>query len=184
MKKLLTLSILFLSLFAKAQEEGSIALSYGFGNGKFGHLGKSEPTPTSRQRSLHLFGMSYWHEIGKNLFFETGFQRFLYSYETASFDSSQPPTNNELNFTSIPFKLRFEAGDYIFFNGGLTTDLNSAKFNTLLGIGAGIGIGLQVKTFKQISLYVNPQANLHRVKGTAFLESNITFGASYQLFNH
>ena len=74
-------------------------------------------------------------------------------------------------------------GTYIFFNGGLTVDISRSKPNTIGGVGAGIGAGVQVKVFKQFSLYANPQANIHALLpfGMVFPESHFLFGLSYQI---
>ncbi len=183
MKKILTFSIVLLSFFVQAQERSSIAVSYGFGNGVIGSLGKSGYGYSHNQKSLNILGLNYWHEVSRNLFFETGMQLFRYTYVTTSVYPNVPPANNILNMISVPFKLRFEAGDYIFFNGGLTADISRSRSNRIGGIGAGIGIGLQVKLIKQVSLYVNPQANIHGIlpSRSLFAESNIAFGVSYQI---
>ncbi len=183
MKKLILLALLFITFFCKAQERSSIGVSYGFGNGTIGIFGKSGSPFSHKQKALNIFGLNYWHEVSKNLFFETGMQLVRYDYVSTSVYPKSISTNNTLNMISVPFKLRFEAGSYIFFNGGITADLSRSKPDPLNGIGAGIGIGLQVKIVKQISLYVNPQANIHGAipGGRFFAESNIAFGAAYRL---
>ncbi len=182
MKKLLMLSLLLFSFFSQAQERSSVAISYGLGNGRIGSFYKGGDY-SNVQKSLNIFGLNYWHKIGKNLYFETGMQLIRYDHLNISLPPNSTTTREVLNLISLPFKLRFEAGDYVFFNGGLTADFSKRNPDPLSGIGAGIGIGLQVKTFKQISLYVNPQANMHSVitGGRFFAETNLTFGAAYRI---
>ncbi len=183
MKKLLPLVFILLPFFCQAQEKSSIAASYGFGNGELGSFLKTGSPYSQKQKSLRIFGFNYWHQIGKKFYFETGMQLIRYEYVTTSSTPNFTPTNNTLNIISVPFKLRFEAGKYLFFNGGLIAGLSKSKPNAVKGLGAGIGAGLQVKVVKKISLYVNPQANIHGVlpAGSLLAESNITFGASYQI---
>jgi hypothetical protein len=182
MKKLVMLSLILFSLYAHGQKRSSIAISYSLGNGTIGSFYKGG-SPNNEQKSLNIFGLNYWHEMGKNLYFETGFQLIEYNYDSRGFPPNAILTNRTMNMISIPLKLRFEAGNYIFFNGGLTADVSRSKPDLMSGIGAGIGIGLQVKTLKQISLYVNPQANMHGIitSNRFFAEANITFGAAYRI---
>jgi hypothetical protein len=177
----LTLLFILFSIFAQAQERSNIAVSYGFGSGSIASLGKSGSPYSYKQKSLNIFGLNYWHQIGKNLYFETGMQLIRFDYTMTSFLPNYFPIYGTTNIISLPLKLRFEAGNHIFFNGGLTADLS--KHSDINGIGAGIGIGSQFKLFKQISFYINPQANIHGAitNGQYFAESNITFGASYRI---
>lgn len=183
MKKLLTLSIILFSFSVQAQERSSVAVSYGFGNGSIATFAKSGSPDSHKQKSLNIFGLNYWHPFNKHLLFETGLQLIRYDYVTTSFYPSPTLTNNTLNIYSVPFKIRFEAGKYIFFNGGLTADLSKGNSADINGLGAGIGMGLQAKILKQISIYVNPQANIHGAipEGHFFAESNIAFGLSYKI---
>ncbi len=182
MKKLMLFTFLLVSMFAKAQERSSIAVSYGIGNGQIGSFGKSGYA-SNKSKSLNIFGVNYWHEISRNLYFETGLQLFRHNYIYTIHGGSSPPENLTMKLFSAPFKLRFEAGDYIFFNGGLTVDLSKGKKNNIGGIGAGIGAGIQVKTYKNLSLYVNPQANIHGILsgGLLFAESHFLFGLAYRI---
>ena len=178
MKKILTLLLILFSLYAKAQKQSSIALSYGTGEGDMGVLGKSGAM-SNDGKSLNIFGFNYWTEIKRNLFFETGIQLYNYSYERTYMVNNFLKENRTLNMISVPIKLRFEAGKYIFFNGGLTADIS----DEVAGVGAGIGLGLQVKLGKTISIYTNPQANIHALLPMEQLlaESNITFGVAYKI---
>jgi len=80
-----------------------------------------------KQKSLNIYGLNYWHEIGRNLYFETGMQLIQCHYLSTNVPPNSIQTNNVRNMISVPFKLRFEAGDFIFFNGGLTADLSKVK---------------------------------------------------------
>lgn len=183
MKKLLTLSLILITFFCNAQKQSSVAVSYGFGNGSIGYFGKADNGTSYNQKSLNIYGLNYWHALNKHWLFETGLQLIRYDYLTTSFIPNNIPSNNTLTIYSVPFKMRFEAGKYIFFNGGLSADLSKGESADINGLGAGIGIGLQVKILKQISLYVNPQANVHGIipNWRYFAESNIAFGLSHKL---
>ncbi len=183
MKKLLTLSLILFAFFAKAQKQNSISVSYGFGNGARGYFGKADNGLTHHQKSMNIYGLNYWHALNKHWLFETGLQVLRYDYLTTSFLPNSVETDNTLTIYTVPFKMRFEAGKYIFFNGGLTADLSKGDSADINGLGAGIGIGLQTKIFKQVSIYVNPQANIHGAipNGFLFAESNLTFGLSYRM---
>lgn len=182
MKGLITFAFILFSIFAVAQERSSIAISYGFGNGELGSIRKSGGA-SYEGNSMNVFGVSYWNEISKNLFFETGIDLYRYPHTKKFYSPSSVPKNYTMNMISAPFKLRFEAGDYIFFNGGLTVDISKSKSASISGMGAGIGAGVQVKFFKQFSLYVNPQANIHGLLPLrmVFPESHLLFGLSYQI---
>lgn len=183
MKTLTIIILVFISCCCKAQQRNSVAASYGLGNGSMGMFGKSGGARIEG-KSLHIFGFNYWHAIAKNLFFETGIQLLRYNHTFQLMGPNTYPENQVMNMASVPFKLRFEAGKYIFFNGGLTAALSKGD-SGVSGIGAGIGVGVQFKIAKQLSLYFNPQANLHGLipDGLHLGESNITFGLSYPLSN-
>lgn len=182
MKKLLTLSFILTCFFAQAQKIDRIALSYGFGNGNFGSFLKGGSGNSYSQKSLNIFGLNYWNGLTKHLIFETGMHLIRYDYVTTYIKGS-PPTNNTLNIISIPLKFRLEAGEILFFNGGFSADVSKGRQNGIGGVGAGIGIGLQLKIIDDISLYVNPQANIHSVIPirSLFAEKNIAFGLAYRI---
>lgn len=142
MKKLITISFILAGLFANAQKQNSIAVSYGFGNGAKGYFGKADNGLTYHQKSLAIYGLNYWHALSKHWLFETGLQLIRYDYLTTSFIRNYTPTINSLNRYSVPFKMRFETGKYVFLNGGLTADLSKGDSADINGLGAGIGIGL------------------------------------------
>ena len=181
-KTLLTISVILISLSAQAQKQDRVALSYGFGNGNFGSFLKGGSGNSYSQKSLNIFGLNFWHGLSKHLIFETGMQLIRYDY-TTTYINGTAPTNNTLNIISVPFKFRLEAGDFIFINGGFSADFGKGKQDGIGGIGAGIGVGLQFKIIKEISFYINPQANVHSVipLRSLFAESNITFGLAYPL---
>ena len=106
------------TLFCKAQERSSLAISYGFGNGVIGSIYKGGYSGSFKQKSLNIYGLNYWHEIGGNLYFETGMQLIRCHYLSTNIPPNSIQTNNVRNMISVPFKLRFEAGGFIFFNGG------------------------------------------------------------------
>lgn len=182
MKKLLTLLFFLICSFTQAQKIDRIALSYGFGNGNFGSFLKGGSGNSYAQKSLNIFGLNYFHGLTKHLVFETGLQLIHYDYIT-TYIKGNPPTNNTLNIISIPLKFRLEAGEILFFNGGFSADMNKGRQNGIGGLGAGIGIGLQFKIIDDISLYVNPQANIHSAIPirSLFVEKNIAFGLAYRI---
>ena len=184
MKKLFLLVFLFISFFCKAQERKSIAISYGAGVGDFGSFYKTG-YQSNKGMSLNIIGFNYSHEIAKSLFFETGILLIDYNYINTSMGFSLQPTNHNLKMISVPFKLRFEAGKYIFFNGGLMADLEVGKDSNIRGIGAGIGLGLQLRVAKKISIFANPQTNIHNliflVSRQKLAELNVGFGLAYQI---
>ena len=184
MKKLLTLSLLLLSFFCKAQERKTIAFSYGTGGGYFGTLQKSGYR-SNEGTYLGIIGFNYSLETGKNFFFESGVQYIKYNYIRTFSNPSMLPANRSLNMISVPFKFRFEAGNYIFFNGGIMADVEVGKGSNLRGIGAGLGFGLQMRVAKKISIFVNPQTNIHNLisflSSQKLAELNVAFGLAYQI---
>jgi hypothetical protein len=183
MKRLITLTLLLMSCYCMAQQRNSAAVSYGLGNGSMGTFNKSGG-PRIDGKSLHVFGFNYLHALGKSLFLETGIQLYRYNHTFQAMGPNTFPENRVMNMVGAPIKLRFEAGKYIFFNGGLTASL-SKRDSGVSGIGAGVGVGVQFKIAKQLSIYFNPQANLHGLipDGLHLGESNITFGISHPLSN-
>ena len=92
------------------------------------------------------------------------------------------------NLISLPVKLRYEAGKYIFFNGNLYLDIDVSKRYSrgLSGIGAGLGMGGQYYFNNKIGVYINPQLdirNLASLSGSPYklAGASIVFGLSYKL---
>lgn len=198
MNKLLTLLFLLSSVFANAQNRSkTFAMSYGIGNGDITRYSTSKVGRMSSEegKSLHIFGLNYFDEVGKNLFVETGLSLLKHDYtytsirlEQSGFVSSS--SEHTIKSIVIPLKLRFEFGKYFFLNGGLLAGIGLEKTQEdipdLSGIGFGLGVGLQYYYQNKIGIFVNPQVNAHGLLGlgntTGLLERNVTFGLAYRIY--
>ena len=198
MKKLTIIALLFATFLCKAQERKIIALNYGGGNGRisFGKFSAQDGALLStNSKSLNTFGFTYLNETVKNLFLETGINSFTYQYTLTAvgygIDIPQV-SNHKTSLISIPIKLRYEVGKYVFFNGGLNTDIDISEkdrnsVSDFSGIGAGAGIGLQY--FKNhFGVYFNPQFDFRSLiqftssnQHNKILNSNFVFGLSYKM---
>ena len=198
MKKTLILSLMLFAFFAQAQEKRkTIAVNYGFGAGAVGQgfSSKKDGGGGSSQegQSLNTIGISYWNEIAKQLYVETGFHYLVHQYTT---HSHMPPImifDNEIKLISIPLKIRYEAGRYIYFNSGFYVDLDISEdhpnsFNNFSGVGFGVGMGLQHYFKNGIGIYTNPQLdfrNLHpfsaQYSSEKLFNGNLVFGLAYRI---
>lgn len=196
MKKLLMLSIIFFSLFAQAQEKrNSIAINYGTGSGYIGPLGKVDGGGSKQGRSLNTIGISYLDETSKNLYFETGLQYLVHKYTSwpavapAAHETSA--TDHIVKLISIPIKLRYEAGKYVFFNGGFYLDIDisekaiysSREYN---GLGTSVGFGLQYYFKNNLGFYVNPLLDFRNLLSFStgsnkLINANLVFGIAYRI---
>jgi hypothetical protein len=191
MKYLYLLPLILISFFCQAQNNRQfIAISYGIGDGQKGYYRSAPGIGAMEGKSLNIFGVNYCIETNKNLFLETGIQYVDHKYIARS---SQPPFTQtfpgKFKFINIPVKLRFEFAKIFFLNGGVLGDLylkeNEYEEN-YVGMGLGLGGGVQFHLKNKISVYVNPQVNFHQIitiprDNAALTEKNVTFGLAYRI---
>ncbi len=194
MKRLLTISIILFSFFAKAQDrKKSISLNYGIGNGSLFTFTKMDGGGSYDGKSLTNIGFNYNYSLKKkNWYLETGLNYLVYKY---TLTADYPPGFQRLwdytkNLISVPVKLRYEAGKYIFFNGNLYLDIDVSKrySRELSGIGAGVGMGGQYYFNNKVGIYINPQLDLRNIASLSgspykLLGTSVAFGLSYRLTN-
>lgn len=198
MKYLFTLSITLLSFFAQAQEKRkSVSINYGLGEGNMFRFAKVDGGSfADRHQSLRIMGIGYANETGtKNLYWETGLHYFAYDYkgEFEGYGNLKWEENKTVKLLSIPIKLRYELGKYIFFNGGLYADVDISKDpdNTIkefTGLGAGFGLGLHYY-LEKIGVFVNPQIDARNLlsfttrKGPVqrLFNTNLSFGVALKI---
>lgn len=173
MKKIIFILASFIMLTSQAQEKRkSIAVSYGFGSGSTGSFKKLDGGGSNESKSLHKIGLLYLNELSKNLYFETGISYIDFKYTSIGpFYGGQIPrviSNHQVKLINIPLKLKYEAGKYVFFNGGVFTDIAVSRYakykeKEYSGLGTNLGMGLQYPISKKLSLYTNPQLDLRNI---------------------
>lgn len=191
MRYLYFLPLILFTFFCQAQNNKQfLAISYGIGDGQIGYKPGYVGGGAHEGKSLNIFGVNYLLETARNLFLETGIQYIDHQYIARS---SQPPFTQtfpgELKIINVPVKLRFEFAKIFFVNSGILADLylkENQYDKRYIGMGAGLGIGLQLHFKKKILVYANPQLNLHQLinipkNGKIFGEKNVAFGLAYRL---
>lgn len=190
MKKTLILSLMLFALFAQAQEKRKIlSIDYGLGNGSLFTFDKMDGGGSREGKSLTNFGINYSYGLAKkNLFLETGLAYLTYKYTiTASYPPNSWSWDYTQNLISVPVRLRYEAGKYIFFNGSLYLDIDVSKRTSrgLSGIGTGLGAGLQYYFKDKVGFYINPQFNIRNLasfSGSPYklASTQVAFGLAYK----
>ena len=191
MKKFIFILATSITLVSHAQEKRkTFAVNYGFGNGSLFTFTQMDGGGSHEGgKSLTNFGVYYSYELQpKNLFLETGINYMVYKNSTSSYLPPNPMTwNYTKNWISLPVRLRYEIGKYIFVNGGLNLDIDVSKKRSreMSGIGAGIGVGAQYYFKDKFGIYVNPQFDLRNL--ATFSESSyrlsattVAFGMAYR----
>ncbi len=191
MKKLLTLTFILFGFLANAQDrDRRISLNYGTGNGRLITFFQMMGASTKDGTSLTNVGLNYSYGLKKkNWHLETGLNYVRYKYTSTPAYHPQIPqitTNQTSTLISLPIKLKYEAGKYIFFNGNLYLDLDVSKrpSQELNGAGLGLGMGGQYFFNDKIGIYINPQLDLRSIVDLSpykLLSTSLIFGLAYKL---
>jgi hypothetical protein len=197
MRKLLTVFFMFFAFFAQAQEKRKgISVSYGRGEGNLFRLVKVDGGSfNDHGKSLRTIGVSYSRETGlKNLYLEPGICYFTYRYKGVftSYANKTWEEERTVKLISIPIKLRYEIGKYVFFNGGSYIDIDLATegrgwIKEFTGIGVGIGAGLQYYLKNKIGVYLNPQIDVRNLVAFSnetpqrIFNTNLLVGLAYRI---
>ncbi|RZL11886.1 MAG: porin family protein [Pedobacter sp.] len=187
------LFLILLSNQAIAQDEVKInRVEAGYLTGDASFIRRQQLIGAGSRSLDSFYGLqfSYSYLYNRNWSIETGLGFSSIKFRSYGAPGINVPTrDHDVNILSVPLKIRYNIGKFVFFSGGGIIDLdvkNTDGINSLSGFGLTAGAGLKYDLKSGPGIFINPQLTSHALipftsekNILKLLNASVSFGLSY-----
>jgi len=196
---LLAVCLCAISLFGQNGKKNTIGAHIAYGIGDYGYLPAEKGANSYNVKYYYSLALDYSRQLSKRLDLCSGVE---YSYDNTTVTQSYTGQESDRNFRSnltlitVPVQIKYHAGKFIYFNGGMFFNILSQTRETAewflppnrtrnnnanLFLGLGLGIGLEHTFDSGIMVSLNPYARWNGiVERLQYVQAGVSLGIGYK----